>query len=134
MPGSPHAEVAAELGPVVESDEQVLAARPHLVDDTAIEDRRGLGLRDAAEKPALKARILAAGNLLGILGQEPSAWMQGGVDDAGISVEQVEALIEERKQAKLDKNYARADEIREELSALGIVLEDSREGTKWRRG
>ena len=89
---------------------------------------------DKSEKPALKARMLAAGKLLGIFAQTPSEWMQGGVDDAGISAEQVEALIEERKQAKLDKNYARADEIREALSTQGIVLEDSREGTKWRRG
>ena len=89
---------------------------------------------DDADKPALKARMLAAGNLLGILAQDPSEWMQGGVDDAGISAEEVEALIEARAQAKLDRNYARADEIREELSAQGIVLEDSREGTRWRRG
>ncbi len=88
-----------------------------------------------AEKPALKARMLAAGNLLGILGQDPSEWLQGGVDsDEGISAEDIEALIEERAQAKLDKNYARADEIRAELTAQGVVLEDSREGTKWRRG
>ena len=89
---------------------------------------------DEAEKPALKARMLAAGNLLGILAADPSEWMQGGVDAVGISAELVEALIEERTQAKLDKNYARADEIRAELLAQGIVLEDSRDGTKWRRG
>ena len=40
----------------------------------------------------------------------------------------------ERQEAKLAKNYARADEIREELSAAGVVLEDSREGTQWKRG
>ena len=94
---------------------------------------KSLNKASDADKPALKARILAAGNLLGILGQDPEAWMQGGVDDDGISAADIEALIAERQQAKLDKNYARADEIRQELAAQGVVLEDSREGTKWRR-
>lgn len=45
----------------------------------------------------------------------------------------IESLIEERQAAKLAKNYARADEVREELLALGVALEDSREGTRWKR-
>ena len=47
--------------------------------------------------------------------------------------EDVERLIEERVQAKKDKNFQRADEIREELKAMGIELEDTRQGTKWKR-
>ena len=87
----------------------------------------------AEDKPGLKARILAAGNLLGILQQDPQEWLQGGVSDDLISADAIEALIEERQQAKLAKNYARADEIRQELLGQGVVLEDSREGTQWRR-
>ena len=45
----------------------------------------------------------------------------------------VEALIEERQTARKDKNYARADEIRAELTAMGILLEDTKEGVKWKR-
>jgi cysteinyl-tRNA synthetase len=45
----------------------------------------------------------------------------------------VEALISERRQARQSKNWARADEIREELANLGIVLEDGSEGTRWKR-
>ena len=86
------------------------------------------------DKPALKARILAAGNLLGILQQDPEAWLQGTDSDDAISAAEIEALIAERQEAKLAKNYARADEIREQLSAAGVVLEDSREGTRWKRG
>ena len=88
----------------------------------------------AQEKPALKARILAAGALLGILQQDPQQWLQGASSDDAISAADIEALIVERQEAKLAKNYARADEIREELSAAGVVLEDSREGTQWKRG
>ena len=87
----------------------------------------------AEERPALKARILAAGNLLGILQQDPEAWLQAGTGSDDISADAIEVLIEERQQAKLSKNYARADEIRQELLAQGVVLEDSREGTRWRR-
>ena len=45
----------------------------------------------------------------------------------------MEALIEERQAARKAKNFARADEIRDELLAKGIVLEDTREGVKWKR-
>ncbi|CAA0118501.1 Cysteine--tRNA ligase [Halioglobus japonicus] len=85
------------------------------------------------DKPGLKGRILAAGNLLGILEQDAVEWLQGNAASGAISAEEVEALIEERLAAKLAKNYARADEVREELLAQGVVLEDSREGTQWKR-
>ena len=45
----------------------------------------------------------------------------------------IEALIEEGQAARKAKNFARADEIRDELLAKGIVLEDTREGVKWKR-
>ena len=45
----------------------------------------------------------------------------------------VEALIKERQTARKEKNYARADEIRAELTAMGILLEDTKEGVKWKR-
>jgi cysteinyl-tRNA synthetase len=86
------------------------------------------------DQARLKGRILAAGALLGILQQDPQAWLQGGAAADVISAEEIEALIGERKQAKLDKNYSRADEVRQLLLAQGVVLEDSREGTQWRRG
>ncbi|MFT4518561.1 MAG: cysteinyl-tRNA synthetase [Halioglobus sp.] len=85
------------------------------------------------EKPALKGRILAAGNLLGILEQDPNEWLQGAASDDAISAEDIEAQIQARQDAKLAKEYGRADEIRDELLAQGVVLEDSREGTKWKR-
>ena len=45
----------------------------------------------------------------------------------------IEALFAERQQARKDKNFARADEIRDELLAKGIVLKDTREGVRWSR-
>tara|TARA_R110002072_G_scaffold2011_6_gene16985 strand:+ start:34043 stop:35425 length:1383 start_codon:yes stop_codon:yes gene_type:complete len=87
----------------------------------------------ASEKSALKGRILAAGNLLGILEQDAVEWLQGAASSDAISAAAIEALIEERQTAKLAKDYARADAVREDLLAQGVVLEDSREGTKWKR-
>ena len=76
---------------------------------------------------------LAAGNLLGILEQDPEDWFQATTEEGAVSAEAIETLVEQRQQAKLDKDYALADKIREDLKARGVALEDSREGTKWRR-
>jgi cysteinyl-tRNA synthetase len=86
-----------------------------------------------ADKPALKGRLLAAGELLGVLQQEPAAWLQGGAVAGSLDEAEIEALINERQAAKLGRDYARADAIREQLAEAGVVLEDSREGTRWRR-
>ena len=94
---------------------------------------RDLNKADEADKPRLKSLLLKGGELLGLLQQDAEAWFTAAAGDDGISADEIEALIQDRVQAKLDKNYARADEIREELKAQGVVLEDSREGTKWRR-
>lgn len=50
-----------------------------------------------------------------------------------ILAEEIEKLIEERQEARKTKNFARADEIRDELLAQGIILEDTREGVKWKK-
>ena len=94
---------------------------------------RALHKAPGEPKPLLKARMLAAGKLLGILQQDPQVWLQGATTEDAISADAIEALITERQEAKLSKNYARAGEIREQLAAAGVVLEDSREGTRWKR-
>ncbi len=91
-----------------------------------------LNKAENSSKAELKARMLAVADLLGILQQDQEAWFQAGGEDE-ISPDQIEVLIARRQQAKRDKDYALADQVREELSAQGVVLEDSREGTSWRR-
>ncbi len=83
------------------------------------------GDRDAADAAA--DRLKAAGQLLGILQAEPGTWFQGDGDEA------IDALVAERTAARADRNFARADEIRDELLAQGIVLEDGAGETTWRR-
>ena len=47
--------------------------------------------------------------------------------------DEIERLISERQQARKDRNFARADEIRDLLTEKGIILEDTREGVRWKR-
>jgi cysteinyl-tRNA synthetase len=75
------------------------------------------------------AALQASGHLIGLLTQAPEAWFRGGTDDTGA----IAAAIQERLDARKARNFARADEIRAELAARGIVLEDGPGGTIWRR-
>ena len=70
---------------------------------------------------------------LNIAQQNPSEFLQAGLGDDGLSQDEILAKIDARNQAKADKNYALADQIRAELKEQGIELEDSRAGTTWRR-
>ena len=82
--------------------------------------------------PQLARQLKLLGNILGILKLDPEAFVKGAV--AGVDEAWVNSMIEERKQAKKDKNYARADEIRKELTEKGIILEDAPGGvTTWRK-
>lgn len=56
-----------------------------------------------------------------------------GAEDSQLLDEDIEALIEERKQARTNRDFARSDEIRDELAAKGIILEDTKDGMRWKR-
>ena len=89
-----------------------------------------------ADKQTHRQALLAGGWLLGILTRNPEAYFTGADlagDSSGIDAAAIEGLIEDRKNARKDGNFQRADEIRDELLAKGIELEDSREGTRWRK-
>lgn len=90
--------------------------------------------KDAAEKktPEAKAALLAAGKLFGILQKDPAAWLGYGVS-GGLNEKKIESLLTERAAAKKAKNFARADEIRDELAAMGVAIEDTPQGPKWKR-
>ncbi|UEM06034.1 cysteine--tRNA ligase [Skermanella rosea] len=87
---------------------------------------------EPAERAALKAALLGAGGVLGLLGQGPTEWFRGG-DAGGPDAAAIEDLIEQRKQARKSKDFAAADRIRKELADQGIVLEDGPGGTTWKR-
>jgi cysteinyl-tRNA synthetase len=86
-------------------------------------------------KAEAKGALLAAGDLLGLLQQDPEAWFRwtpaGGA--SGLSDAQIEGKIQERLEARKTKNWAASDRIRDELKAAGVVLEDGPKGTTWKR-
>ena len=83
------------------------------------------------EKKEIKKGLLAAGALLGILGKNPSVWL-GYNQTQNIDSQTIEKLINERKEARRDRNFKRADDIREKLKNMGIEIEDTKDKTIWR--
>jgi cysteinyl-tRNA synthetase len=106
---------------------------------------------DGATAAMLAATLRSVAGVLGLLQEDPDAWLQrgdaaplpGGVEAAGevgqvtaipLCEHEVDALVEGRTQARKRKDFAEADRIRDQLAAAGIVLEDGPGGTRWRRG
>jgi cysteinyl-tRNA synthetase len=85
---------------------------------------------EGAARENAKGALLAAGALLGFLQAEPNAWFAGAADDD--LRERVEALLVQRTDARKAKDWATADRIRDELSALNVVVMDGPEGATWR--
>ena len=83
------------------------------------------------EKQRLKSELLSAASSLGLLQQDPAAWFARGAD-AGDD-ERIQSLIDERIAAKKNKDFARADAIRQQLADEGVILEDTAQGVRWAR-
>jgi len=69
---------------------------------------------------------------MGLLGDDPDEWFAGHVE-GDLSADEIEALIEQRNTAKANRNFEAADAIRDQLSDAGVTIQDSRDGTSWRR-
>ena len=84
-----------------------------------------------AERAAQLAHVLIElADVLGLLQQSPESFLQGGADD---EVALIETLIAQRNKARAEKDWAAADDARDRLTEMGIVLEDGANGTQWRR-
>jgi cysteinyl-tRNA synthetase len=86
------------------------------------------------ERASIKRQMLAAGQLLGLFQQAPEAWLQSAGQATDIDREEIERLLDERRQARASKDFETADQIRDQLEAEGIILEDGPAGTRWRIG
>ena len=85
---------------------------------------------DADQASELAAILIELGSVLGVLQSDPIAFLQGDNDDEAAVIE---ALIVKRNDARASKDWAAADVARDELTAMGVVLEDSAGVTSWRR-
>ncbi|MDN3377052.1 MULTISPECIES: cysteine--tRNA ligase [unclassified Pseudoalteromonas] len=86
---------------------------------------------DATQAGKLAYILRSIGEVLGVAQQAPEAFLQGGQADDEVA--QIEALIVKRNDARVNKDWAAADEARDALNALGVVLEDSAGKTTWRK-
>lgn len=91
--------------------------------------RRG-GEEQAAAR--LAGVLVRLGDVLGLLQQDPEVFFQAGTSE-GPSAEEIEAQIEARAEARRNRDFAEADRIRDALFDQGVILDDAREGTTWRR-
>ena len=120
-------EARAEFEKAMDDDFNTAAALGAIF-EAVTEINKYLNDNDSVDPDAVKAArefLLDVDKVMGIIGIEEK-------DDDGEAAE-IEALIEERNAARKAKNWARSDEIRAQLSERGIVLEDTKQGTKWKK-
>lgn len=90
-----------------------------------------LKTEDQRKANVLASRLKQLAGVLGLLEQDPEAFLQGNAADDEVS--KIEALIKQRNDARAAKDWAAADAARDALKAMGVVLEDGAGGTTWRK-
>ncbi|HND26747.1 MAG TPA: cysteine--tRNA ligase [Pseudomonadales bacterium] len=88
--------------------------------------------QDDSMAAGLAAQLRQLGGLLGLLQQPPEQFLQGSPRD-GLDDSEISALVEARNQARRERNWPLADQLRAQLEQAGILLDDGRDGTQWRR-
>ena len=128
--GAKQAEAPAEVLDALADDLNTPAAIAALF-ETAGAVERALNEGDGELARTLGGELAAAGRLMGVLQQDPDAWFEGGADEAFKA--RVDALLEARAAARAAKDWAEADRIRDELTALQVAVMDGPTGATWRR-
>jgi len=125
--------LAADFDAAMEDDLNTAAALAAIFERVRLFNRVLTEGGDAAGQAvaAAAAQVRRLGAVLGLFQDDPEGWFHAGVE---LDEQQIEARIGERLAARAAKAWARADAIRDELAAAGIVLEDRAGTTTWRRG
>ena len=84
-------------------------------------------------KGGILSKIYSGAKLLGILNKSPNEWLGYNAQSNDIDLNKIEQLISDRNKFRSEKNYQKSDEIRDELKSIGIEIEDTSDGTKWRK-
>ncbi|URG53887.1 cysteine--tRNA ligase [Pectobacterium quasiaquaticum] len=92
-----------------------------------------LKTEDVQAANQLASALRKLSGVLGLLEQDPEQFLQNGAQVDDEEVKEIEALIQQRKDARAAKDWALADQARDRLNEMGIVLEDGSQGTIWRR-
>ncbi|ATW43010.1 cysteine--tRNA ligase [Glaesserella parasuis] len=127
---------------LVENDQYVTAFKESMDDDfntpgalavlfELAREINKLKAENQVEANKLAARLKQLAGVLGLLEQDPETFLQGDANNDEVA--EIEALIKQRNEARASKNWAVADEARNKLTAMGIVLEDGTNGTTWRK-
>ena len=87
----------------------------------------------STEVVALASLLRYLAGIIGLLEADAAEFLKSSVTDDGLSDESIDQKVAQRHQAKADKDWTLADQIRDELTGAGIILEDSADGTRWRR-
>jgi cysteinyl-tRNA synthetase len=104
---------------------QAFAELAKLADET----RRATSSED---KRGAKAALLAGGQFLGLLQQDPQAWFQQANAGSALDSSAIESLLDDRRSARAARDFKRADAIRDQLAAMGVAIEDGPQGTRWK--
>jgi cysteinyl-tRNA synthetase len=95
--------------------------------------REAANCEDAEQAQALREKLVANARFIGLLKQDPEAWFTWRpAAMAEVDPIKVESLINARQEARKNKDWAEADRVRDQLTEMGIVLEDGAGGTRWR--
>ena len=91
-----------------------------------------LSSADTDEKRSIKNNLIATGKILGVMQEDPNIWL-GYNQTANPEKEEIEGLINQRNEARRSKDFKLADQIRDKLKSKGIEIEDTKNGTIWRK-
>ncbi|WP_299322333.1 cysteine--tRNA ligase [Parasphingopyxis sp.] len=87
---------------------------------------------DPAERAAIKAAMMEAGAMLGLIEADPEHWFTGANDNDAMDAT-IERLVADREAARAARDFAEADRLRDMLTGMGVLLDDTPDGTAWRR-
>ena len=79
----------------------------------------------------LRRQLRSCGRLLGLFTVSPEAWKAWTPPSNEIDADKIEDLLQQRQQARADKNWGEADRLRDEIEAMGVAIKDGPDGPTW---